>query len=967
MTTPAIQKYVDYDTVPMPSNHAWYQSKLVRRVGLAATSILMVGAGAATHWAYYNFTATPATIIWTVRTLAGFTTAMTLSTLVNLLIPTSEKDPTYRANARKNAQALLEPANAPIMEYPEMQRRFGRLFETGVLVNADVCALMRKECEVHNLPFGDIAQKHTHEVLDRLEDDPATKQLLANKYLGEARLTGNLSELMSNVWVKGLGIKKWDLAPRVLKENADLIMNHLGFADFEQQYGLDVVKYAPENVRRVLFSKLTGHILKLSVNEYKHKYETFVKENFGEEQNTRLTGIVVDNRITQLLAGQVESFQSFRINNGYDTLVQAANNPAVKTKLKELYLKMEAKVLLSDVYAEDRKLLEITPEDCIEALNDWVEGRVYPDFKLVIGFKYFEKLSEPIKERCKREIFYFLVGSPTMQAEYAEEMQKFGYTNDMIYMARWKDRGFWDIVGLDGVEFPKLLKDPRLIKEKCLQGTVNSQLTRLIQECPALFRHVFAPQDQASPSAKTIQKRLQEEVTDYLGLTSIAHNYGEGFYTSGYLSDQHMEKLVAKFLFEQTHLLLERDFKLDPPLSTAFAALVGTTRQKAASIEAQLKKDLETLDVKHNAAVKQIREDATANLNDSSEKRELQNAEKAKNEADTALQKSTDELQALRTELNELRSKEVWYDLRDQQTLLRQRREWLKQTHAAPLEELNIEVARLEQKITEAEVELKTKEAQYQQQLKDNPEFLKKTRELAEYDIQLSIVQKQKEREALYRGLSDPELLVDPTKKVQGYAAAQAAEGDLKIRIPKIKALDEELKALKEKANPELASLDEATLTKRRKDAEQVPGTMVAPNFAPLKDTLEGHRKHLEAVNSLKRGYTEMDQLSKEIEDLTKTDAEWRKRNNDAQLRQTSWTKIHDANTRAQENALKQLNEAKAAYNNFCERKAAEVTQAIAAKQQLFERDQVSITQLAYTARDTLLTEFKTALEPMIR
>lgn len=869
MTTP-VTRYLKKE-VPTPSKHAWYQSALVRRVILCSTAALSALAAKATLYTYHSTTASS----WTVGILAGFATALTISSLVNLILPTSEKDPAYRARLRNEALAVIEPDQGPIMSYPEIQRRFSSLFDEGILVDGDVCALLRKECEIHKLTFEEICNNHTDAVLDRIKNEPTIVQALADKYL-ESETAKLPLHRQTDVWIKGLVVAQDKLASVSLSANeATITATTYLFANFETQYGLDVLRHASLALKQTLYGKLTLQVQGLTVREYQRKYEGIVITIYGEAAHNALIEVVVKSQVNLLTYHHVKSYEGFRIGNGPDIIEKVAkSDPQAKAKLKELYLRMDKRFLLSDVYENERACLEIGVDECLQGLNDWAEGVTWLRFKQVVGLKHFDKLSASLQIKFKNVIFQILVGNPTCQADYVAEMEKFGFTNDQIYLARWKDkRLFNDVYNKDGKEFPTLLQDPKVIKERVLKETANWDLRMLMFYCPEVFKRVFEPDDRAAPEAITIKERFQGSVQDYHNLSQAALAYGKEFYTAGFLSSSHIEKLVAQFLFERPNLNFDKNNESVP--APVVFAIVKRFRLKVEEMELRYQREKDEIEVAHRTDLEQIQKSTQTQLDQSEEFHALELAREKERLSIAQFEASDKEFKELRKRSEELSKNDTTNLLAT--TALRRELNEAEKFPSSPLQELEKRKQHVSSELEQVRNQYTATEKELHQKIESCPDLPHKVKERNDIDTQLKILRAQEKYQAAVAQLTHPHCWPKGQTIVGYIRQAPNYSRDIAINLPSVEDCQKILLELENMGNPSLNSLPSAELVLKKEQLESIISRELGPLQTKVneqKTQITQHEEHLKTLDRLMEGHANLNKLRSKLQELEKQSTE---------------------------------------------------------------------------------------------
>jgi len=150
----------------------------------------------------------------------------------------------------------------------------------------------------------------------------------------------------------------------------------------------------------------------------------------------------------------------------------------LKQPLKGSFLKYKNEGCLHDKYAKDRKLLEISFEECLEGL---------PEAK-INNYRTTLKLK--------------LTKDPTRIPENKDQMDALKITCQSIYVERWRANycTLREIVrDLTNHKALELLEEPRQLKKiiiNAMQNDADNRFLAVLHYYPALFELVFTPQDQ---------------------------------------------------------------------------------------------------------------------------------------------------------------------------------------------------------------------------------------------------------------------------------------------------------------------------------------------------------------------------------------------------------------------------------------------------------------------------------------
>lgn len=785
-TTTFVPKLVIFKALPAPAIPcAPYQSTLVRRVFLAASAVLAVLSAVAHNWAYYNFAASPMTVIRTVQALLGLTCAFATMAIALAFLPRSLKDPQYQKQLRSTAGNDIVNGG-DLLPLPTILHRFQKLFDKKILVKNDIDALIYNE--LPNIKFAQFERKHGLAVLDFLQDD--TKKALAVKFCNEISSDETLMSVKQSVWVQKLGISDEVLVSALFKDHFRLTNiqdPNYTFEQFEKDYGKNNAGLLTEAVKKDLAVKYQREAVAkgTTVRQIDRNFHLLT---FGSEAHGQLVIAIATEQCNHLANGLITDYAAFKAGNGFVVIKQAVEKSEFKAKARELFLKMPAQALFDPQYAEDRQLLGIEMEECIDKLNEWAQDKTYLQFKAAVGFKYMDKLAQALIDKFFEEIVQHLVANPEGIPQFAEEMKAIGINSDDIYKRRWSGYSLDMIVRIDGQDALCDYKARKEIKELLIEDLQGMTAVQAVSTYPKLFaRGFFTPDDRPLSRMLSFKDRLEREMKGYEMMVEIAGKYGDGFYQSGLCSPDFIQAMVASFICRNVETFLfgaERP-AITAPVMPQLEAIIREKREAVAAAKQLADANLMGLERRHKAALEQLKNDAEVNLLDSREKRELDKAKTSNDEQQAALKKCQGETSSLEQKKNRL-SNDLAH-ITDNYRLVQAQITTLREVYSKlPTETLQKNRDDLEEQITQLKRDLLPLE-----QAVKNSDL-----ESTAIARELNLSAKKQQLEAYKKLLQDPERLTNPSKTVKGKEAALEADKDIELIRTKIKPLESEIAGL---------------------------------------------------------------------------------------------------------------------------------------------------------------------------
>lgn len=612
---------------------AFWQSSTVRRVTNVATFLATGVFYAGYRWAYTNFTAHYLTVIRTVNTLQCLTIASGVSTVALLLLPTSSNDPTWRVKQRQKAGPDIEGTGGKMLAIETIQARYQHLFNKGILVHADIDALVTKELASPKFDFEEFMNRHTDNQAQVLLSylTPTTKQALIAKFL-QLRFHSDVTvkTLSALPWVKALGITPAALA-EVLFRNEERLQtiqeDRYDYSTFIQNYGVECIAVLPDALRKNLGNKFIGMVLaqNLTLERAKDRYHAFAVDHFNYGQ-VLLTS-VAEQQFQQMRKGLVEDYEAYRDGNSFAFLKHNAEQYSdFKEKAKACFLKMNKK-MFDDKFKEDYALFGITAEDCIDIVVEYANTHSYSDFKKTYGFAHFGKVVRYTQLRFYKEIAQLIFNNPVSVDSFADEL------NDQITRMA--------------------------VKGHLLRLCANTSFPTLFKQGLILFKKkLFLPDDVAGEKSPTFEARLQAEITDYATLLSYSKTYGEGFFTSGLISELHVKKILAKHLKLNADTFLMQD--VEPQFEVQDAEVTKALFEARGQFQAErrrAKAEIERLQEILNNDLRLIGENFDLHLKNSTLKKDYSATQSNLEDSRRALAQKQKELATAQSELKAKRER----------------------------------------------------------------------------------------------------------------------------------------------------------------------------------------------------------------------------------------------------------------------------------------------------------------------
>lgn len=657
MTTPATSQIPPQPVLPdwnvLPTHIAcpFLFRPTVRKIAGYTTIIASVATTIGHRWASHNLRATPIVIINSLRALVVLTGAFAVSSVAAFLLPASIKDENERLRLRRAAGADILRGNE-LLPYPEIALRHNTLFLQEILVNADIDALINQE--IPRLNFFDFNIKHTTSVLERVSD--GTKKRLVEKFTAtELPAQSTFKSLTQNNLINALKISPETVAIKMCATPAiakRLMADDYSYTQFVQEHGEDVLDYLPPDIKQKIIQKFSVFAIgqKLTLNQAQEKYGQFCVDHFDQKVYQDLMGEVLKTQALEMSEGRVTNYADFRQNNGVAWFKdQLKNNAPFRDEAKKCFLdskKTPYTVQLSNTYAEDRRLFVVEIEQCIEAVNEWIENSkiTYMEYKKIHGTAHLDKLKPEIQERFKKEISAYLVENPEAMRRFDTEMKFCEVTSDEIYLQRWKGMKLDIIIQKDGPYFFTLISAPKNIKEHILKEIGNRSVKELILKYPRLFKELLAPADRVGDPEKSLTDKIEAAIKDYRQLAEIAEAFGPEFYSSGYVSESFLVKMVSYYLGAASiaERIIYDPERLDiKPLPIEIEQAISSAREKVKVARELAEMDSNALKFKHSAALKSLEESYTTKIAACEERKAFHVAEEADKPNQTHLSEVT--------------------------------------------------------------------------------------------------------------------------------------------------------------------------------------------------------------------------------------------------------------------------------------------------------------------------------------
>lgn len=547
---------VDWNTLPIIVNPKGCQDIKVQHLTGKIFAGLSAVATAATTWAFFKFTAAPVVVITTVSSLALLSLALGIVGVALIMRKPGFNDSQYCLEQRQKAGVELEKG----MAYPTIQTQFKELLKRGILNNSDLNKVLHKDLQSRD--YSESISRHSEAIVDILDEE--NKTLLKNKYITYIRSNppqdgllkfandktyikfGSVPELKVVIlatWIQANPHCPYEAFIAANGESAistisdGKFLNHLKgqFFTFVQEKKQGLVEC--QSYKSVChqfdksgatFQELAGPILTREATEYKENYPQFHARNWTKEAEAIIS-----------------------------------QNPTLKATLKDTFVHKTNRDMLGEKFKKDREILEVSTEDCIEAINEVAKTMTYlgsKGFRQTYDVSLVEKnkIIQENKTRFAVEISNHISKSGNIsdvEKFTSKELNALGIDLKKLLKARWDSKTIQEILTQDSQTFSWALKthfEAKDWRKKALEDTQKMSIKDLIKSNKALFELGVLKAE------SNLKERLEKEIASMATFGQLMTHYSKAIFELKLISldFEKLYLLVAEHLRDNAKTVL---------------------------------------------------------------------------------------------------------------------------------------------------------------------------------------------------------------------------------------------------------------------------------------------------------------------------------------------------------------------------------------------------------------------------